>query len=255
VSRFERVALLLGPAAMARLAAARVAVVGLGAVGSFATEALARAGVGHLRLADFDRVAPSNLNRQIYALESTLGRPKVEVARARVLDIHPACEVEALDLFVHADTVARILEGPPDVVVDAIDSLNPKLALLAAAALAGVPVVSAMGAALKRDPCAVRVGALEDSRTCRLARLVRKNLRRRGVAGRIRCVYSEEPPARALGERAPDEHDASRGRVRAALGSLPTVTGTFGLVAANEALALILEDLSGKGKAGTGAVG
>lgn len=255
MSRFERVELLLGSEALARLGAARVAVVGLGAVGSFATEALARAGVGHLRLADFDRVAPSNLNRQLYALESTLGRPKVEVARERVLDIHPGCEVEALDLFVHADTAGRILAGPPDVLVDAIDSLNPKLALLEAAARAGVPVVTVMGAALKRDPCAVRVAAIEDTRVCHLARLVRKHLARRGVGGRIRCVYSEERPARALGRRGPDEHDASRGRVRATLGSLPTVTGTFGLVAANEALALVLGEASWMGQGSRGAVG
>ncbi|MFH1464507.1 MAG: tRNA threonylcarbamoyladenosine dehydratase [Pseudomonadota bacterium] len=240
MSRFERVELLLGAPAVARLAAARVTVVGLGAVGSYATEALARAGVGHLRLADFDTIQPSNLNRQLYALESTLGRPKVEVARARVLDIHPACEVEALDLFVHEDTVGRVLEGPPDVLVDAIDSLNPKLALLEAAVRAGVPVVSCMGAALKVDPAAVRVAPLEQTRICTLARQVRKRLGRRGIHGGIRCVFSIEPPAPAIGARRPEEHDDGRGRVRTTLGSLPTLPGIFGLVAANEALVQIL---------------
>ena len=240
MSRFERVELLLGPAGLARLRRARVVVVGLGAVGSYATEALARAGVGHLRLCDFDRVQLSNVNRQLLALEGTLGRPKVEVARERVLQIDPNCEVEALDLFVHADTAGAVLAGAPDLLIDAIDSLNPKLALLEAALRAGLPTISCMGAALKRDPSAVRVAPLEQTRVCALARQIRKRLHRRGPTGDLRCVFSVEPPAAALGPRCPEEHDEEHGRLRPALGSLPTVPGIFGLFAAAEALERLL---------------
>lgn len=240
MSRLERVELMLGAEAVARLAGAHVAVVGMGAVGSYVTEALARVGVGSLRLVDFDEVQLSNINRQLFALDSTVGRPKVELARERVLDINPACRVEALHLFVHEDTAPRVLEGPPDVLVDAIDSLNPKLALLEAALRADVPVIASMGAALKRDPSAVRVDDLSRTRICKLARLVRKRLRQRGIEHGIRCVYSLEPPAEAIGARRPDEHHEDRGRVRTTLGSLPTIPGIFGLMAAQEALDLIL---------------
>ncbi len=253
--QFVRIGKLIGEEGLRRLAAARVAVVGLGAVGSYAVEALARAGVGALRLVDHDVVHESNLNRQLIALHSTIGSPKVEVARRRVLDIHPACAVEALQLFVHADTVDQVLVGPPDLLIDAIDSMAPKVELLAAAVGRGVRVISAMGAALRTDPTAIRVGPLAGCHRCPLASKVRRALRRRGVPVDFPCVYSVEPVAGRLAAAvaAPDPVDPAtgRGRPRRVLGSLPTLTGMFGLVAANAGLKVILGDAFPSGLRGS----
>lgn len=235
MDRFARTRLLLGEEAMARLAAARVAVIGLGAVGSYALEGLARAGVGHLRLVDFDLVRPTNINRQLLALESTVGHPKVEVARRRVLDINPACEVEALPLFVTAATLPDVLRPPLDFVVDAVDSLGPKVTLLAAAVRSGIAVISCMGAASRTDPTAIRIGDLHETMHCPLARWVRKRLRHLGITTGIRCVYSLEPPAPVTAPPEPVDKDVHpQGRPRRPLGSLSCLTGILGLTAANE---------------------
>ena len=242
--RFSRTELLLGADAVKRLASSRVLVAGLGAVGSYAVEGLARAGVGELRLVDFDVVQPSNINRQLYAMDSTVGQPKVELAGKRVLDINPDCRVEALRVFIDEETLPGLLEGPPDVVIDAIDSLNPKVNLLVAATGTAAQVISSMGAASRTDPSCVRVGDLWSSRGCPLARLIRKRLRRRGCERPIRCVYSTEPPARV---KPNDGNDAQaqpehfhRGRPRRPLGSFSCLTGMFGLMAASEAVSHLL---------------
>lgn len=243
--RFIRTEMLLGKEGLARLREARVLVVGLGAVGSYAVEGLARAGVGHLRLADFDLVRPSNINRQLYALESTLNRPKAEVARERVLDINPQCDVEALRVFADAETAPGLLLPEPDVVIDAIDSLNPKVELIAAAVAAGVRIVSSMGAATRIDHRAVRVADISETSVCPLARMVRKKLKAHGIERGVTCVFSTEPPDRAaLGdadaEPASGEREAlERGRRRRPLGSLSCLTGMFGLIAAHEAILMI----------------
>jgi tRNA A37 threonylcarbamoyladenosine dehydratase len=245
--RFARIERVIGTDGLERLARARVVVCGLGAVGSYAVEGLVRAGIGHLRVVDFDVVQYSNFNRQLYALESTVGLPKVEVARMRVHDIHPECDVEALQVFVHTDTLDQVLGGPPDLVIDAIDSMTPKVSLIEAAFRRGIPVVSSMGAALRSDPGRVRVGRLADVTHCPMARRVRRFLRGRGVPVDIPCVHSDEPtaglPDTALGE-AEEGSDAvvERGRKRRPLGSLSTITGIFGLTAATEALKILLED-------------
>ena len=154
--------MLFGGEAMQKLRSAHVAVVGLGGVGSYAVEALARAGIGHLRLVDFDSVKESNINRQLYALGSTVGRKKVELARERVMEINPDCSVEALPVFADNDTAESILQKPMDVVVDAIDSVGPKIRFLAAAVGSGVFVISSMGAATRSDPAAVRVADISE---------------------------------------------------------------------------------------------
>lgn len=234
-----RIQRLLGDEAMARLRSARVTVVGLGAVGSYCVEGLARAGVGALRLLDFDEIRPSNINRQLYALGSTLGRMKAEVAQARVADINPDCEVVAEALFVRADTVDRALTPAPDLLIDAIDSLNPKVTLLAEAHRRGIPTLSSMGAARRTDPTRICMGDIGETEICPLARLVRKRLRRLGIQGGIACVYSTEPvgeeasDVEATGESAPF---VDEGRRRQTLGSLPTLTGIFGLTLANAAI-------------------
>jgi len=245
--RFSRIERMIGVDGLRRLAGSRVAVIGLGAVGSYAVEGLARAGVGYLRLVDFDRIRPSNINRQLYALESTVGEAKSTVARRRVLDINPACVVEAVDCFVHAETMDAALAGPIDLMVDAIDSLAPKVELLAAARIRGLPLISSMGAALRTDPGLVRVGPLSEVHHCPLAAKVRKRLRLRGIDTELLCVYSTEPVEWLRKEVIGTEEQARdelvvRGRARRVLGSLPTLTGIFGLTAANAAIKILLNE-------------
>lgn len=247
--RFARIERLVGPDGLQRLHQAQVTVVGLGAVGSYAVEALARAGVGHLRLVDFDVVRPSNINRQLYALESTLGQPKTELARKRVLDINPNCQVEVLSCFAHVETLDAILAGPPDVLIDAIDSLNPKLELLTEASNRDIKTVSSMGAALRTDPQMIRVSPLSKTRNCPLAKMIRKRLRKREVPLDFLCVHSlqtrDDWPDEAVDREGQAQADDTleRGRRRRALGSLPTMTGIFGLTVANVTLELLLGNL------------
>lgn len=238
--RFARTELLIGKEALGRLRLARVAVFGLGAVGSYAVEALTRAGVGGLRLVDCDCVRLSNINRQLYALESTLNRPKTEVARDRVLDINPECKVEAWHEFVSRKNMANILAKPLDAVIDAIDSLTPKVELIAAAVHSGIPVISSMGAATRTEPAAIRVGDISETDICPLARHVRKRLRRHGINRGVRCIYSLEEPNNKNMAPEDDEQTFCQGRSRRPIGSLSYITGIFGLLAAYEVLKMII---------------
>lgn len=240
---------MLGDEAFERITNSFVMVVGLGAVGSYAVEGLARAGVGRLRVVDFDKVALTNINRQLYALQSTLGRFKCDVARERILDINPECRVEALREFVNADTVGNLIADRPDLVIDAIDSLNPKTELLAAVRTAGIPLISCLGAAVRSDPTCVRVAPLEQVKGCPLGGKLRQRLRRRDVPMDFPCVYSVEPlpdPLPVIQPPEGSEAESGRGRMRSILGSLPTITGIFGLVAANHAIKM-LATMEGKG--------
>ena len=178
---FERTRILVGDDGVAALRRARLFLAGLGGVGSYAAEALARAGVGALTLVDHDCVAASNLNRQLPALHSTLGRSKIEVVAARILDINPSCRLTLIDEFLAPDNVAAHLAGAYDAVLDAIDSLSSKTALIETAYRTGLAVVSSMGAGGRLDPTRIRVSDLQATRVCPLARAVRTQLRRRGV--------------------------------------------------------------------------
>ncbi|NCC51309.1 MAG: tRNA threonylcarbamoyladenosine dehydratase [Spartobacteria bacterium] len=241
----KRVKMLLNADGLARLTAATVTVAGIGAVGSFAVEALVRSGLGHIRLVDFDTIHVSNLNRLLFAAHSTIGRPKIDVAAERVKDIAPDCRVEACDLFINEESVGRLMTPRPDVIIDAIDSVNPKATLLTAAVQAGIPVISAMGAATRVDPLAVEVADISRTQHCPLARFMRKRLRRRGVTEGIQCVYSTEPKRTreaggSLEESLEEGWDEGLGRVRPALGSLCPVPGIFGLTCAAEAMRILL---------------
>lgn len=248
MQRFLRISRLLGDEAVERLNRSFVVIVGLGAVGGYALEALARSGVGRFRVVDFDTIAITNINRQLLACESTLGQKKVEVARARVLDINGDAEVEALDMFAHEETMDSILAGEPDLVIDAIDSLNPKLALLEAVWTRHIPVVSSMGAALRRDPGLIKVSDLMDTYGCPLAKQVRTKLKRRGVGTGIVTVFSPEKVDYEYKDPLLEEHAdfneqiLDRGRMRRVLGSLPTITGMFGLRVAHQGLSMLLDD-------------
>jgi len=238
---FSRSELLLGEAALARLRAAHVTVFGLGGVGSFAVEALARAGVGHLRLVDHDAIGPSNLNRQLFALRSTLGQPKAEVAATRVRDINPACVVEPRVTFVHTDTLPDLLTPRPDVMIDAIDSMACKVALLRTAHEQGIPILSAMGAGGRTDSSQLRVGDLSETRLCPLAARVRKELRRVGITQGIRCVYSLEPPDNKRPADPIDlEPHRGPGRQRRPVGTISYMPAIVGLMVAEEVLRMLL---------------
>lgn len=240
-ARLSRVSLMLGATGVAALSRARVTVAGLGAVGSFAVEALARSGIGALRLIDFDRVEPSNLNRQLYALHDTLGRAKIEVALERVRAIAPECRVEILSLRLAPGNCTVVLEGGVDALIDAIDDPPAKVALLATAVGAGIPAFASMGAARRRDPGAIRCDDLSRTHGCPLARLVRRDLRRLGIEQGVRCVYSTEPPA--MGSDPRDTAPGASG-LRSPLGSLVQVTGCFGLRLAAEVIETILKSNS-----------
>jgi tRNA A37 threonylcarbamoyladenosine dehydratase len=239
--RFGRIIRLLGAERVQRLHDSYAAVVGLGATGSYAVEGLARAGVGRLKLIDFDVIELSNINRQLYALQSTLGRAKCDVAAERVLDIHPDCVVETVRQFVGGSDYPKLFNPRPDIIVDCIDSLNPKVELLEFAVKEGIEVVSCMGAALRMDASMIKVATLEEIQSCRLARMIRKRLRKRGVAMEFPCVYSEESrqhlPETAVGEV--DHYSPGPGRKRRILGSMSTITGIFGLTAANVAITML----------------
>lgn len=246
MEQFSRIKRLLGEKKFKKLQSSSVTVVGLGAVGGYAVEGLARAGVLHLRLVDFDTIQPSNINRQIIALHTTVGQPKVIAARDRILTINPGCHVEPLQLFAGDDTLAAILSPKPDLLIDAIDSLNPKVQLLTSAYHQGIPIISSMGAALRTDPSQIKTSDLMNTKNCPLARRLRKRLRKNGVEKSISCVYSTETvdfDYEMKGETAPEENGPlnDRGRTRKTLGSLPTLTGIFGLTIANLAIQQLIQ--------------
>ncbi len=236
----DRTVLLLGREAVDRLAGASVAVFGLGGVGSFAAEALARAGIGRLVLVDGDVVDITNLNRQLVALRSTLGQPKAEVMAQRVRDINPACRVEAHNLFYLPPSDGQpscgigVIDGC-DFVADAIDTVTSKLGLAEECRDKGIPLISAMGCGNKLDPTRFRVADIADTRVCPLCRVMRRELKKRNIPS-LTVVYSEEPP-RPSWETA----DIPAPGRRATPGSLSFVPSAAGLILAGE----IIRRLSG----------
>jgi tRNA A37 threonylcarbamoyladenosine dehydratase len=237
---FGRTLDLLGPDGFERLQRALVVVVGLGGVGSHAANALARAGVGRLRLVDFDRLTASSLNRQLVARRDDVGQGKARALAEHLAAVSPAVAVEPMEAFFHTESAAEILRGPPDFVVDAIDSFTPKVALLRHCVSEGLPVVSSMGASARTDPTLLRIGDLSETRVCPLARAVRRRLAKEGIRSGFPAVFSVEAPLPPL---PPDDGDAvlSRGRVRNRLPSLSYMPGIFGYAAAS----VVILQLSG----------
>lgn len=197
MEQFSRNIRLWGEEAQRRIEAARVAVVGLGGVGGHLFEALCRAGVGRILAVDGDVVEQSNLNRQLLATWDQLGKPKVEAARARAQTVNPACRVEALRLFVTEANASQLEFTGYDYVCDAIDSVSGKIAIIARARACGAPVISCMGAGNKLDPTAFRVADIEQTSVCPLARIMRRELKARGLT--VKAVYSTEAPRPPLG--------------------------------------------------------
>ena len=191
--QFSRTELLLGQEGIKKLKNARVAVFGVGGVGGYVVEALARSGVGALDLIDKDRVSLSNINRQIIALHSTVGRLKTEVMAERIKDINPEIRIITHDLFYLPETAAQFDFTAYDYIVDAIDTVSGKIALVEQANAAGTPIISSMGAGNKLDATAFKVADISKTSVCPLARVIRRELKKRGI-DRLKVVYSEEEP-------------------------------------------------------------
>ena len=236
---FSRMGLLLGEEALSRLEGARVAVFGLGGVGGYTVEALARAGIGKLDLIDSDTVSLSNRNRQILATRSTLGLPKTEAAKQRVLDINEEAQVTTWELFYNADTADMIDLGMYDYIVDAIDTVTAKLLLIQRAHEAGTPIISCMGTGNKLDPTAFQVTDISKTSMCPLARVMRKELGKRGIK-HLKVVYSQEE---AMTPHGAEEEMAALGK-RQIPGSVSFVPGAAGLILAGE----VIRDLTGYGR-------
>lgn len=243
--QFIRTRLLIGDEPLNKLAAARVAVFGVGGVGGFCVEALVRAGIGALHLYDDDTVSESNLNRQLIALHSTIGRPKVEVIAERVVDINPNCTVKAVPMFYLPENADTVDLSQYDYVIDAIDTVAAKLELVKRCTELCVPVISAMGSGNKLDPSAFVVTDISKTQGCPLARVMRKELRKRGI-NHLKVVYSTEEPLTPLQnaqEEAPagtDTRPRSTAR-RSTPGSISFVPAAAGLVAASA----VIRDLGG----------
>ena len=197
---------------------AKVAVFGVGGVGGYVVEALARSGVGGLTLIDPDRVSESNINRQIIALSSTVGQYKTHAAKARVMDIHPDCKVETLEIFYSPD-VTDFDFSSFDYVVDAVDTVSAKLAIIERAKSANIPVISSMGAGNKLDPTLFEVSDIAKTSVCPLARVMRRELKKRGI-DHVKVVYSKEEP---LPARAVDEESGKA--IPASIAFVPSVVG------------------------------
>lgn len=231
LDQFSRTELLLGREGMERLARAHVAVFGLGGVGGYAAEALVRSGVGTLDLVDSDRISLTNLNRQILATHRTLGQYKADAARKRALEINPDAVLNARRVFYGPDTAGEFDFSQYDYVVDAIDTVTGKLALIQQALEAGTPVISCMGAGNKLDPSAFRVADIYETSVCPLARVMRKELKRQGVK-RLKVVYSQEPPRDPEGAL---YQESLAGEVRRQVpGSAAFVPAAAGLILAGE---------------------
>jgi tRNA A37 threonylcarbamoyladenosine dehydratase len=190
--RFSRTESLVGRSGLDRLRGSRVMICGIGGVGSYAAEALGRAGVGRITLVDFDDICLTNVNRQIHALSSTVGQSKVEAMAARLRDINPDADIVPVKAFFSRDNAEELLTPRPDYVLDAIDHFTAKSALIMVCREHGIPVISSMGAANKLDPTKVHVADIADTRNCRMARSMRKILRKSGIEHGVTVVYSTE---------------------------------------------------------------
>ncbi len=238
---FSRTETLIGSEALERLKASTVCIAGLGGVGSYAVEALARAGIGSYILIDFDTVGPSNLNRQLLATLDTIGELKTELMKARILQINEEAEVTIHNVFLDSENRAE-LTADADYIIDAIDSLGPKIGLLEDLAKRGAKFISVMGAGNRLDPTLIHLDKISKSYNCPLARRVRKFLRRRGVKLYFPCVYSSElalmPDEEIPGD---EELTIERGRKRQIIGSISYMPAIMGMMAASWVINSVVE--------------
>ena len=237
--QFLRTAMLLGEGAVEKLNHARVAVFGIGGVGGYTVEALARAGIGNIDVIDSDTVSRSNINRQLLATHSTVGMPKVEAARRRILDINPDCTVRTHAVFYTPETADQFDFTDYDYIVDAIDTVTGKLALVERANAVGTPIICCMGTGNKLDASAFQVADISKTSMCPLARIMRKELGKRGIK-HLKVVYSQEE---ALTPTGWEEEAAALGK-RQIPGSVSFVPGAAGLILAGEVIKDLAEKVS-----------
>ena len=251
LNQFSRTQLLLGQEGMEKLFQARVAVFGIGGVGGYTVEALARSGVGTLDLIDDDRICLTNLNRQIFATHKTVGQYKVDIAQQRILEINPKAVVHTYKTFYAPQTAELFDFSQYDYVVDAIDTVTGKLELVEQAEKAGVPIISSMGAGNKMDPTAFEVADIYETSVCPLARVMRKELKKRGIK-KLKVVYSKEPPMTPIDDMAiscrthcicPPGTARKCTQRRQVPGSNAFVPSVVGLIIAGE----VVKDLTGAG--------
>ena len=251
LNQFSRTQLLLGQEGMEKLFQARVAVFGIGGVGGYTVEALARSGVGTLDLIDDDRICLTNLNRQIFATHKTVGQYKVDIAQQRILEINPKAVVHTYKTFYAPQTAELFDFSQYDYVVDAIDTVTGKLELVEQAEKAGVPIISSMGAGNKLDPTAFEVADIYETSVCPLARVMRKELKKRGIE-KLKVVYSKEPPMTPLDDMSiscrtncicPPGTARKCTQRRQVPGSNAFVPSVVGLIIAGE----VVKDLTGAG--------
>lgn len=230
-SIFARTQIILGQEGMARLAKSTVAVFGIGGVGSYATEAMVRSGLGKIILIDYDIIDISNINRQIHATTKTIGRPKVEVMRERLLEINPDLQIQIYKEKYNEETRDLLLDKSYDYVVDAIDMISSKIDLIVNCETMGIPIISSMGAGNKMSPSLFRVGDIYETKVCPLAKVMRRELRRRNIE-RLKVVWSEEEPIKVNLE--------SENLRKAVPGSMAFVPSVAGLIIASE----VIKDLA-----------
>jgi len=236
---FYRTELLVGQKGSQKLAQTSVAVIGLGGVGSYSAEALARSGIGKFILIDFDVIEPTNINRQILALQSTIGKPKVELMQQRIRDINPKAEVIIYQEVLDGNNQERLLEGA-EYCVDAIDSLSSKIGLLEFLLKNERKFISVMGAGNRLDPSQVHISTIDKSHNCPLARRVRKLLNKKGIRGHFPCVYSSELPIIPENDVS-IEDSITKDRQRKVIGSISYLPAVMGLMAAAYVIRSILE--------------
>lgn len=260
--RFSRAELLIGRDGLDRLRGSRVLICGIGGVGSYAAEALGRAGVGQITLVDFDDICLTNINRQIHALDSTVGQSKVEAMAARLRDINPDAEVIPVKAFFSRENAGQLLSGRPDYVLDAIDHFTAKASLITTCREHGIPVISSMGAANKLDPSKIHVADISETRNCRMARSMRKILRKAGISDGVQVVYSTEEhreldpvTSSACGSECicPNRGEQlfSCEHRRVILGSISYLPPIFGLTMAGSVVNHLLRGTVAEGSAGT----
>lgn len=231
---FSRAELLIGKDGLNKLAQSHVAVFGIGGVGSHAVESLVRSGVGRLTLFDSDVVSITNLNRQIHALQTTVGMYKVDIMRDRVLAIHPACEVTVHRIFCTHENIQTLIPIDCDFIIDAIDTVSSKIAIAMAAHTSNIPLISCMGTGNKFDPTRFEVDDLYNTSICPLCKVMRRELKRRGLSS-LKVVYSKETPKQPF----PSDEPAPPGR-RSIPGSLSFVPSVAGMILAGEVVRTIL---------------
>ncbi len=241
---FARTEILVGTEGIKRLANSRVAVFGIGGVGGYVVEALARSGVGTLDLIDHDKIEITNLNRQIFALHSTLGKYKADVAKERVLDINPAAQVYVSKVFYLPEMAAQFDFTQYDYVVDAIDTVIGKIALIEQAQAAGTPIISSMGAGNKMDPAAFQVADIYETTVCPLAKVMRRELKKRGIK-QLKVVYSTERPCEpACWTQSDQKEQAVKNNRKVVVGSNAFVPSVAGLILAGA----VVQDLMNQAK-------